>query len=33
MQSPEFKAALSDAANFQTPEETIAFFADERIIV
>src|SRR4051812_48165712 len=29
MESPEFKAALADAANFQTTEETLGFVADE----
>jgi uncharacterized protein (TIGR02118 family) len=33
MESPEFKAALADAEHFQTTEETLGFFADERIIV
>lgn len=33
MASPEFKAALADAPNFQTPEQTVDFFAEERIIV
>jgi uncharacterized protein (TIGR02118 family) len=33
MASPEFKTALADAANFQTTEETLGFFADEFIIV
>lgn len=33
MESDEFKAALADAHNFQTTEETLGFFADEYIIV
>ena len=33
MESPEFKAALADAANFQTTEETLGFFAEEFVIV
>lgn len=33
MASPEFAAALADAPNFQTTEETLGFIADERIIV
>ena len=33
MASPEFQAALADAPNFQTTEETVAFFASEHVIV
>ena len=33
MESPELNAALADAENFQTVEDTLAFFADECIIV
>lgn len=33
MAGPEFAAALADAVHFQTTEETIAFFADEHVIV
>src|SRR5688572_3696975 len=33
MASPEFAAALADAPNFQTADETMAFFAHERVVV
>lgn len=32
-QSPEFRAAAADAANFQTLEATQSFYAEEHIIV
>mgnify|MGYP001419327973 CR=1 FL=1 len=32
-QSPEFQAAVADAVNFQTVEQTQGFYADENIIV
>jgi uncharacterized protein (TIGR02118 family) len=31
--SPEFAAAINDAPNFQDTAATMAFFADERLIV
>lgn len=33
MEGPEFQAALADAVNFQTTDETIAFWAAEYLIV
>lgn len=33
MVSPEFRTALADAPNFQTPDETVAFWATEHVIV
>lgn len=33
LESPEFQAALADAVNFQTTEETLAFFAEEATII